>query len=653
MGYAVDGYFPEILAADLEQSSSIFALRCMTSGSPDAALSSEDKYPTTTGYIGWPNRFPVTPSHHTVLSPARSLGPIREKMPVVSFLGNRTSPQRSQEEEIATDSESSAGTDASKGGAERSNISQDRSILTVATSLTSSWISNLKNASPSTSEPDRERSWIDPDTDDDEPEHTCRDALAALSPRPQTPPKSQTINDTNNAKYIDRTITSPIRTKQIHQKSHSISAFASSSKPQKRYSLCSRKEGRSRSPPPPISDDEAPPIPRRRRSRASTSQTQHDETYRILTSRCEDLGLPMDHQVYQDFTLADHMLNRNDTRPVIHSYNPSGELDDKPKRAFIRPPPPSSPLPTVESWLDTNTHSYATHHNDDGFRAVPLPPNVIETLRISVTCFPETMLLTSSLTVETIRSYSKKLRHSTAGCQTNLAKITTTSFVPETSCKSLWRKVASYKKHASPSEPAGPLISAGGLTASQRCFRAASNDAEEPVMQHKTWEYLKIIFNGASDYICDALWAHIIAYNYISTHVPRRRGLEPGHQSSPKDEIPKKAAYLLGLASATAQDVQRSVNKLSVPFASITQRQDIVGEVPAGRRAAAQETAMRDLQAELMRCIARLIATAKFMVEDGRHDGPVMDLDLKEQGADVFLARSLCEIVRLSEDEAA
>ena len=358
----------------------------------------------------------------------------------------------------------------------------------------------------------------------------------------------------------------------------------------------------------------------------------------------------VDQPQYEDFTLADHMPQEDVPELAVYGSSPTDEPDNIGQvQDFIRPPPPSSPLPTVESWLNTNAHTYATHPNDEVFKAVPLPPNVMETLRISVTCFPETMLLTSSLTVETIRSYSKKVRQPTTDVQATLSNMPLFPSTHGYPRKSLWRKVTSYTKHTSSSDPPRRLQS-GNSSGAYRGLRAP---AEEPETQPQPWEHLRNIFTGASDYICDALWAHIIAYNYISAHVPRQRAPDPSHESSSKDEIPKKAASLLGLASATAQDVQRSVNKLSGPLAGLLQRQDMVVEPPAGRRAAAQETAMRDLQAGLMRCIARLIATAKFMVEDGGHDGPVMDVDVTEQGADVFLARSLCEIVRFSEDEAA
>lgn len=648
----MDGYFPEILAADLERSSSVFALRHMTSGSPEPALSSEDKL-ASIGH-GWPNRFPVAPFYHTSPSrPARSLGPIKEKAPMVSFIS-----QSHQDE--TTDNESLAGTELSKGaGGARSNASRDRSIFTAATSLTSSFMSTLKNSGESA----RERSWIDPDTDDDEPaETTSRDHLAALSPRPPTPPRF----DRSSGFNISETIHGPIPTrsnscgKHFHQKSHSISAaFAPPDIPLRQSSGRMQQIGVPSGPPPPHDygeDDEPPPIPARRRPRASTFQNHCELTQRPSTAR---LPTPPEYQTstrYDDYGDIDMTDVGDSSLETLHV--PADEPRNAPSPVFIRPTPPPSPLPSVEAWLTASARTYMTHpQGDDLSSAVRLPPNVMETLRISVTCFPETMLLTSSLTVETVRSYSKKVRQPTTGLQAAFAAHGPVS--PTIPRKSLWEKVASYKKSPSLAELRQEFSPnpTGGVGA----FGSRRPGSKDSPQQSKPWEPFKSIFGSASDYICDALWAHIIAYNYISAHVPRaslQRSASRGHagrNDAGGEEIPKKAASLLGLAASPTMsvkpNVQRIANKLSSPLASSLgfSREGMVVE-PPGRRTAAQDNAMRDLQAGLMRCIARLIATAKLMVEDEGSDGPVLEVDMS-QGLDIFLARSLCEIVRVSEEE--
>ncbi|ODA83052.1 hypothetical protein RJ55_01561 [Drechmeria coniospora] len=207
-------------------------------------------------------------------------------------------------------------------------------------------------------------------------------------------------------------------------------------------------------------------------------------------------------------------------------------------------------VPSVQSWLNSSLQPLPL--NDDLSRVVPLPPDTMETLRVSISCFPETMLLSSSLTVDTIRTYSKKAR------QPELR---------ETSRRSLWRKVVR--------RPESRLDLASG----------------------RPWEPLKNVFGCCSDYVCDALYAHIVAYNYVCVLA----------NSSGDDEIPKKAASLLGLGR---------------------------------KRLSAPETA-QDMQGGLLQCITRLVATARLMADKD---------DIADAGeADMLFVRSLCEIVRIAE----
>lgn len=61
----------------------------------------------------------------------------------------------------------------------------------------------------------------------------------------------------------------------------------------------------------------------------------------------------------------------------------------------------------------------------------------------------------------------------------------------------------------------------------------------------------------------------------------------------------------------------------------------------------ALDNAVRDIQSGLMRCISRLIGTAKLMAETGRIEETMVLGDMRE--CDMLFTRSLCEIVRLTE----
>lgn len=310
---------------------------------------------------------------------------------------------------------------------------------------------------------------------------------------------------------------------------------------------------------------------------------------------------------------------------------------------FIQPSPPPSPLPSVQSWLNGSIGPYTSQClGDDLAKAVPLPPNVVETLRVSIACFPETMLLTSSLTVETIRNYSKKVRHPSAEMMNSQAP----DSPGDSPRRSLWKRVVSYKRGASSPERRLPHSTAPGSTLRKS---PSSTSLEAP----KPWAPLKNVFGYCSDYICDALWAHLVAYNYISTLVPRTpsqprpaRVCSPAAESQ-KEEIPKKAASLLGLA--VSQDMSASVDRVAKKLTSQMSwglKDGMVAEQSS--RSAHYENATRDIQAGLMRCIMRLIATAKLMAEEGTTDDRVVEMETR--GVDVLFTRSLCEIVRMAEE---
>jgi hypothetical protein len=165
---------------------------------------------------------------------------------------------------------------------------------------------------------------------------------------------------------------------------------------------------------------------------------------------------------------------------------------------------------------------------------------------------------------------------------------------------------------------------------------------------------IKNVFGNCSDYICDALYSHIVAYNYISALVARYpTSLGYGRSCSPvgsqHEDIPKKAASLLGLnerANSTSAASIRSAKRFS---SSHWGREDFMATSPTAT-SANQDMAIRSIQTELLRCIRRLIATARLMAESDSTDEKMVEMDIED--ADVLFMRSLCEIVRVNEEVA-
>ncbi|KLU83091.1 hypothetical protein MAPG_02158 [Magnaporthiopsis poae ATCC 64411] len=245
---------------------------------------------------------------------------------------------------------------------------------------------------------------------------------------------------------------------------------------------------------------------------------------------------------------------------------------------------------------------------------IPLPPDVIETLMVSTACFPETMLLCSSLSIETIRAYSRKLRRlsspENAEARSLLLAIpspSSASLPPctqsPTSPHKRWRLASIL--------PRRPSTSLGshheGLSLSYQfrhdrhgqhhhALRGDLPTNKKPARTHyqgslvcPDFARFKTVFPRAADYLCDALYAHIVAYNYIillcdaaaaaalanmpsapdhyppcssfssSPSSPLRRGSATssssgggGGNDDSTRRIPKKAAHLLGLQQGAA-----------------------------------------------------------------------------------------------------
>ncbi|KAF4122870.1 hypothetical protein GMORB2_7177 [Geosmithia morbida] len=632
----VDGYFPEILARDLEKSSFAFESRSMTAGRPIPSLSIEN---TDTKQV-WPCHL-TSSSHPAAPKPGKSLIPIQEQNSAVSF---HRPWHTSKFNETSSEDDSMTEECMAKGSGERPISFNDQSIETAATSLGYSSRCTSPKEDPTCGHECRQ-SWIEADSDDDEPGmhiDALEENLAPLSPRPPTPPESESSRgcSTDSQELHQPLHQSPIYRKNMHRKSHSQ---------QPPGNPLSSSQGHRNSDGPPTT----PPPDRRRRASSLHTPTTWKTSHRIDISHNRG-----DSQGSKSVAaLGPTYMGDTGTATGEETVPPAGGGPKTRNRVFIRPSPPPSPLPSVESWLNGATLQYAAQcPGDEMAKAVPLPPDVVETLRVSVACFPETMLLSSSLTIETIRNYSKKVRQPNADPASNSSSSSgsssgTTMAAPEappdSPRRSLWKRVLPYKKSPAPGRHRA-------LLAGTHSDIKASISA--PVEPSKPWIPLGNIFVNCSDYILDALWAHILAYNYISALVPRpppRRTSCRDQADDNNDEIPKKAASLLGLAISTdtfqqnQQDGDRtSGSKLLSPMPwGLVGDGMVADESP---RAANHENTAKDIQAGLMRCIIRLIATAKLMTEDGSGQRRVVEMEAR--GVDVLFTRSLCEIVRVAEE---
>jgi len=282
---------------------------------------------------------------------------------------------------------------------------------------------------------------------------------------------------------------------------------------------------------------------------------------------------------------------------------------------------------------------------------IPLPPEVIETLRVSIACFPETMLLSSSLSIETIRSYSRKLKHrSTPSHRLSEDNQSVFSF---SSCSA-----------KSTSRWGLPRLLQGRPTKNYATSLITTPEQEVSAPQTPVtpyWTPIKNIFPNGSDYLCDALYAHIVAYNYINVLCPPLPVALPRTSVIGANEefgvrIPRKAASLLGLQNDTPHLAPSAPasgygnNQPSSPFRRSRSGFGLgLTSKPRRSGSTSEPAALRDVQIGLGRCISFLAATLKRLGEAPTED-ETMVLQSDKEAVDPLLTRALCEAVRCSEE---
>ncbi|KAG8415874.1 hypothetical protein J3459_013935 [Metarhizium acridum] len=641
---------PEVLARDLELSAAIFAEKKMTAGAPVIPLSAEERARLRA------SRLALYSPYLAASARVHPLDPIEERDSTASFVD--------QEVELPVerhdlDSESSSTTShCSSDGAEPPEFRHRGSVVTTATSLASVACRRKNSLLPDNQV---EHSWIEADSDgEDHVDSTTQEYnVGSLSPRPPTPPCSELGSPiTERGTKFD--IPNPwIHTQSsLHRKSHSVSGGSPSVPVQRQLS------GRTPSLPVRPSTMNGP------RRQSTEDSFKNDQLQTTCPTQCQSLKTIRRTQSLRTSATDSFFPTRRLQMPLLQpairpetslvtnacsvsddeGLSPVANYDSvKPHALFVRPPTPPEPLRSVQSWLNSSLQPYPwVSHNDEAARAVPLPPDAIETLRVSVACFPETMLLTSSLTVETIRSYAKKMRHPVTEA---LSISGDTSIQPPR--KSLWRKVFDYNK--------GPQLSDWETRprySNSRQGSSMGSSSSEELDMPKPWTPIRNVFGHCSDYICDAIYAHIVSYNYVSALVARNPVPVAGNgrtssistrDQQQQDDIPKKAASLLGLtASASAERAAsrgRFPRRVSSPLGEWNKEGIMTSR---NTTPSSQDNALRVIQSGLLQCIARLVATAKLMADSDAGEERMVDMEAED--ADMLFMRSLCEIVRMAEE---
>ncbi|OTA80254.1 hypothetical protein M434DRAFT_229478 [Hypoxylon sp. CO27-5] len=647
----MDFNLPELLAVDLEASEEVFKSRKLTAGAPAPALADDG---TKRRYSLQDSSLSAAPtSYHLDMSRAKSLQNVHETQVHFITIGLEKSQSNNSDSDTAS-SESSGGLMPPSIG------TRDASVTTAATSVTSLRIdppSQLKLLIKDKKQAGE--SWMDFDMDDaTSPDRRYNSMINIPSPAQYLSLRHDLdesrsmslISSVPRPKSTGPLPSSPASVKSVRtegQQIHITKSFTCPTPPPKRQSSLLHKN--------------YPVLPQINVS-SSLQSPSSQLSMELSRTPSPDPNSDLDH-------------GRNDGERITRTESSQ----------FLEIAPAGI---DVESWLESSVDNfpyYAQCRGDGGHAPLPLPPEVIDTLRVSIACFPETMLQCSSLSIETIRSHSRKLRYKGASPESLYSESPASTDSSEQTKQSKWKWLPLRRQPSSPTQaPPSP----------QRMGFAES--AYSPSWPKKPdWTAIQNLFPAGSDYLCDALYAHLVAYNYITSMCPRSALINPTSRPTSKSSkssaasdislglsvdlrtsidirsstsdgttIPQKAASLLGLQddpnapipeppSSRCNTLRSKRSFFAMPKSASyyeNARPTTSGGF-AGRRPTLpdhNEQVLKDLRLGLARCISRLVATLR-MSNGGPGPGSDNGGQLKREEDPDFM-RALCEIVRLSEE---
>jgi hypothetical protein len=708
---------PELLVHDLELSNAVFTSKNMTAGAPASVLAVEDPSSLVSGHRS-NGSSPISP-YQQGLHRVRSLGRIDESC----SLTEAHIPD--EVDETSSDS----GSDSESSPVEPPSIRfREQSVGTAATSLTSASYSAASRRHPTSPDRVRTGSWIDFEPDIMDLDRTIGvDRSISLPARLSSSmefatPRMSSADATKSATaawtddelldLVDDSRASKASEKERKRHSHQSVNIPAIIVPARSSSLSRRER---------VTVDDSgvnytQQLPKRHSSRQEEEST---EQYSEQLSSTIEISAVNAHvaQMTKEIRAA------QDTAPHVdldgeqdNGEEAAGEVDDildrPPGLSVLNPPALSKegskhvvtelrpPLNHVQTWLETAIESVASPktYDETSNPGVPLPPEVIETLRVSTTCFPETMLLSSSLSIETIRTYVRKLKHPGQGQaelskERQLVRWITPPPTPPPPSKWKWaNKLRSKRSQTFFSPSSSPAVTTPtpkyrpAMSKKLLAYGTPSSTSLAP----PPWSSLRAVFPSSSDFLCDALYAHLVAYNYIASLCrnshssfpasarPSSRPSTSGRKELNKEdsnEVPKKAASLLGLGGETP-DVRQHRNSIRMARkrstilstvgelglvasgstameASVRAHRVSIPRSTAATAGTAEHNPNRDLLAALAKCIARLVATLKATAAAITTDAAAAAATIptvEKSEMDPFFLRSLCEIVRRSEE---
>lgn len=684
----MDCNFPELLAGDLGRSEDVFRARNLTAGAPIVSAAGDEtgrRLSPQDNSLGVPSSQP-----RDILSRMKSLQMVSRESYSEVMAHLHVEPRNSIE---STSSGSS-------GGMEPPSIAgREVSVFTAATSVTSGRFSpSDKSNSPTDKISVSNHSWVDLAMGDNKGNKN-KNNQHHNNPH-ISPPYLETCRSLGN---IDPPPIPPRARPAISNDSRSMSlgyrkARGAATQPFSAFSSPGKVLNAATQPPAPhvlegVRIKQPTEFPTRRSSLIASTDLLSLPTRRISTRSPPSLRqfIPSDVprlqpnatptrrpsspgrvSVYQEDEEARSMLSLTDEEDERDEEEEDRMMDlavTTPKsKQEIATPAILSPMADLDQWMEESSislsHLPQPTKDYQGSR-IHIAPEVLDTLRISVACFPETMLLCSSLSIETLRGHSKKIRYRTPnGYGTSQMSLN----LPDDTAKSFKWKWLTTKRMPEPS-PTKLQVRKGHMELSAAAIDPQSQDID--------WQAVKNIFPKGTDHLCDALYAHIVAYNYISVLCPRsavvsqvvRPSTQQSSQPSISDtssvrssshfdgnKIPFKAASLLGLQNDSAATIAppRDIPSLSKPrplrgkASFIKKRENAKSFGPSASRSPDDhDQSLRDLRLGLAKCITRLVGTLRLTSNDSS-TSLAKPTDMKD--IDPLFIRALCEVVRCNEE---
>ncbi|KAI1809026.1 hypothetical protein GGS20DRAFT_415942 [Poronia punctata] len=493
---------PELLAVDLEASSSIFESRHLTAGTPAPGLSDDGSkshysFQQDPGYLG-----PIFPDQ-SIGTLAGSESPettIHQKYSDIFAPLDYSFPKRRA---------SVSSSDCSADMEPPSLSTREESVLTVDT-----WLEPEKNHRPtllqtsSTSEVDVEVSWIDLEdmspvterrrssmTDFIEFTQQSRGSKNFTNHRTMSLDSLIADNESTSIKKAERkpsvcpTEIPQRRSSLVHQEAYlAAQQLAKYFKEEEDVFPGTPRFGKNSS-----EDDDS-----RLTYVGGTGVSYHESDIDPIARNTQKKQSPETRRV--------HSTHMKPTRKALPKANK--ELDDGPEIA--------STEVGFGEWLESDmTHVPC----DDAQSPRPLPPNILETCQYYATNFPEPMLTCKSLLVDKIRELSQGIRYNTEDRRSPLAAPSNPSLVQHQPRLSRWKWL-------------------GNTGSKEQLQDPPEMRADTPPISNKfEWSVMRKIFPCGRDDLCEALYAYVLAYNYV-TMLCRRLPLSPNTMDSSRPASP-------------------------------------------------------------------------------------------------------------------